>query len=67
MEEFDAIACEMEGASIAQVCYVNKLPFCVIRAISDSADDSAKMDYPAFVELAAANSAKVIRHFLKNR
>ncbi len=67
VEEFKAIACEMEGAAIAQVCYVNRLPFCVLRAISDSADDSAKMDYPAFVELAASNSAKVIRHFLKNR
>ena len=67
VEEFKAIACEMEGAAIAQVCYVNKLPFCVLRAISDSADDSAKMDYPAFVELASSNSAKVIRYFLKNR
>ena len=66
-EEFEAVACEMEGASIAQVCHVNKMPFCVMRAISDSADDSAKMDYPAFVELAAANSAKVIKRFLKNR
>ena len=67
VEEFDAIACEMEGAAIAQVCYVNKLPFCVLRAISDSADAGAKMDYPAFVELAASNSAKVIKRFLKNR
>ena len=67
VEEFDAIACEMEGASIAQVCYVNKLPFCVLRAISDSADADAKMDYPAFVELAAANSAKVIKRFLQSR
>ena len=66
VEEFKAAACEMEGAAIAQVCYVNRLPFCVLRAISDSADDSAKMDYPAFVELAAANTAKVIRCFLKN-
>ena len=67
VEEFEAIACEMEGAAIAQVCYVNKLPFCVLRAISDSADAGAKMDYPAFVELAASNSAKVIKRFLKNR
>lgn len=66
-EEFDAIACEMEGAAVAQVCYVNRIPFCVLRAISDSADESSKMDYPAFVELAAANSAKVIKQFLKNR
>ena len=66
-EEFEALACEMEGAAIAQVCYVNKLPFCVIRAISDSADSSAGMDYPHFVALAASNSSKVVREFLKNR
>ncbi|MCR5249977.1 MAG: 5'-methylthioadenosine/adenosylhomocysteine nucleosidase [Lachnospiraceae bacterium] len=66
-EEFGALACEMEGAAIAQVCYVNKLPFCVIRAISDSADSSAHMDYPHFVALAALNTSKVVREFLKNR
>ena len=66
VEIFKALACEMEGGAIAQVCYVNKIPFCVLRAISDSADADAKMDYPAFVALAASNSAKVIRRFLKN-
>ncbi len=55
VEMFDGIACEMEGAAVAQVCYVNKIPFCVIRAISDSADGEAHEDYPTF----AARSAKV--------
>lgn len=63
---FGAIACEMEGAAIGQVCYVNRVPFCVLRAISDSADGSSHMDYPAFVEMAAAQSVKLLRTFLRN-
>lgn len=66
VEIFKALACEMEGAAIAQVCYVNKVPFCVLRAISDSADMEARMEYPAFVAIAAKNSAKVIRRYLNN-
>lgn len=64
-EQFKAIACEMEGAAISQVCYVNKIPFGVIRAISDSANEQSHMDYPEFVKLAAANSAKVISKFIE--
>ena len=45
VELFNGIACEMEGAAIGQVCYVNNVAFAVIRAISDTADDSAHMDY----------------------
>ena len=57
---FGAIACEMEGAAIGQVCYVNKVPFAVIRAISDDADGGACEDYPAFAKTAAKNSAKAV-------
>lgn len=64
-EHFTAIACEMEGAAIGQTAYVNRVPFAVLRAISDSADDSSHMDYPSFTQLAAANSVKVLRAFLK--
>ena len=46
ISDFDAVACEMEGAAVAQVCYVNSTPFAVVRAISDSADGEATMDYP---------------------
>ncbi len=55
-ELFGACACEMEGAAIAQTAYVNNTPFAVIRAISDSADDGATMDYGAFLPLAAKAS-----------
>ncbi|MCR5120192.1 MAG: 5'-methylthioadenosine/adenosylhomocysteine nucleosidase [Lachnospiraceae bacterium] len=63
-EEFGAIACEMEGAAIAQVCYVNKLPFCVLRAISDSADDKSHMDYPKFTKIASQNTAEIIQKYM---
>ncbi len=60
VQNFGAIACEMEGAAIGQVCYVNKVPFTVIRAISDDADSGACEDYPAFARAAAENSAKAV-------
>ena len=66
IKTFGAIACEMEGAAIGQVCYVNRVPFCVLRAISDSADGSSHMDYPTFVGMAAEQSVKLLRTFLRN-
>lgn len=49
---FGASACEMEGGAIAHTAFVNGTPFMVIRAISDSADGEACMDYPTFLPLA---------------
>ncbi len=63
---FGAIACEMEGAAVGQVCYVNRVPFCVTRAISDSADGSSHMDYPTFTKLAAEHSVKLMLAFLRS-
>ncbi|MBE6615281.1 MAG: 5'-methylthioadenosine/adenosylhomocysteine nucleosidase [Ruminococcaceae bacterium] len=57
---FNGIACEMEGASVGQVCYVNKVPFVILRAISDSADGGACEDYPTFAKNAAKTSASVV-------
>ena len=65
VEHFKAIACEMEGAAIGQVCYVNKVPFCVLRSISDSADGSSHMDYPTFVKMAAEQSVNLLRRFMR--
>ena len=64
-DTFGAVACEMEGAAIAQVCYVNGVRFVVIKAISDSADGSADMDYGEFSRLAADNSAKVVKKVIE--
>lgn len=52
---------EMEGAAIAQTAYRNGLPFVILRAISDKADDSAEMDYPTFERIAAHRCADVAR------
>lgn len=59
-DAFGAIACEMEGAAIGQVCFVNKVPFAVVRAISDDAAGQASMEYPKFVELAAGRSVALL-------
>ena len=66
VSEFSAIACEMEGASIAQVAFVNSTPFAVIRAISDSADGDATMDYLSFLPIAAKNSTELTLALIKN-
>ena len=50
---------EMEGGAIAQVAWVNRVPFVILRAISDKADGSAELDYPTFEKMAAANCAAV--------
>ena len=55
----------MEGAAVGQACYVNGVPFCVLRAISDSADGSSHMDYPAFTRLAAEQSVRLLLAFLR--
>ena len=57
--DFSASVCEMEGCAIAQTAYVNGTPFAVVRAISDSADGEASMDYPTFLSIAAKNSTEL--------
>lgn len=64
VDNFGAIACEMEGAAVAQVCYVNKVPFAVLRAISDNADGTSCDDYPTFVEKAAHVSASIVERLI---
>lgn len=64
IENFQGFCVEMEGAPIAQTSYLNHVPFVIIRAISDKADDSAEMDYPTFEKAAAAHSAALVEHML---
>jgi len=54
-----AVCTEMEGAAIAHTAYRNGVPFVIIRAISDKADNSAEMDYPVFEAIAARRCALV--------
>ena len=62
---FEAIACEMEGGSIGQVCYVNRVPFCILRAISDNGDESATDDYSLSLDMAADRATQVMDGYLR--
>lgn len=65
-DNFGAICCEMEGASIGHVCYVNGVECLIVRSISDSADGSAHMDYPQLVSHAAAQSQAIVEWIVEN-
>ncbi len=60
VERFGAVACEMEGGAVGQVCTANQVPFAVVRTISDSADGGAVEDYPAFAKKSAELSARIV-------
>ncbi|WP_294655014.1 5'-methylthioadenosine/adenosylhomocysteine nucleosidase [uncultured Fusobacterium sp.] len=64
-DTFNADCTEMEGAAVAHVCHVFKMPFLIIRAISDKANHDAKVDFPEFVKLAAKNSKTIIEGILE--
>ena len=65
-ENYDAYACEMEGASIAAVCIKYEKPFVVIRALSDKADGNAHDSYENFGDIAAANSGNIVLNILES-
>ena len=66
IENTQALCTEMEGGAIAQAAYRNEVPFVILRAISDKADDSADMDYPTFEAIAAQRCAKVVQTMAGN-
>lgn len=62
----EALAVEMEGAAVAQVCHDSDLPFAVLRTISDRADDSAHIDFGRFIaEVAGPLSTAILRTWLR--
>ncbi len=63
--QFGGCCTEMEGAAVAQTAYLNDIPFLILRAISDKADDSASMDYSAFEKEAAAHCVRLVENLLK--
>lgn len=63
-DEFNAMACEMEGGSIAHTAYLNKIPFIVIRSISDNANNGASMDYEKFKPIAIKSSTTILRNMI---
>lgn len=64
-EHFQGFCTEMEGAAIAQTAYLNQIPFLVVRAISDKADNSAQMDYAEFERKAIEHSVKLMTEMVK--
>ncbi len=62
--KFNPVCCEMEGAAIAHTCYLNKIPFVIIRAISDNADDSGDVNYEAFSTESAVAAARIIKNII---
>lgn len=65
ISNFGGYCTEMEGAAIAQTAYLNQIPFVILRAISDKADDSATMDYPTFERQAAEHCVKLVEGLLE--
>ncbi|MCT4606419.1 MAG: 5'-methylthioadenosine/adenosylhomocysteine nucleosidase [Marinisporobacter sp.] len=65
-KEFEAFCAEMESAAIGHTAYLNKVPFVIIRAMSDKADGSAHVNFNEFVIEAANNSVEIVLSMLEN-
>ena len=65
ISDFGGMCCEMEGAAIAQACYLNSTPFVVIRAISDKPDETEFVEYKVFEAQAARRCAEIVRYMVE--
>lgn len=66
ISRFGGFCCEMEGAAIAQVCYLNRIPFVIIRAISDKADASEEVSFEAFQAEAAERCSRIVHAMIRD-
>lgn len=64
-QTFHAQCVEMEGAAVAQVCAINRMPFVIIRCLSDLANENADIDFDAFVKYAAKNSSLIVQGIIE--
>ena len=64
--KFEAVAIEMEGAAIAQVCKLDDIPFIVIRGISDSPNGNNEITFEQYLEKASKRCAQIIEKFFEN-
>lgn len=64
-DKFNADAVEMEGAAIAQVCYLDKIPFVIIRSISDSPNGNNAITFERFLETASKRCAELLNSFIR--
>ena len=63
--DFQGMCCEMEGGAIAHICSLNHVPFVIIRAISDKADDSEELSYEKFEAAAAARCSRIVSRMME--
>ncbi len=66
IDQFHGYCTEMEGAAIGQTAWLNEIPFIILRAISDKADNSATMDYPTFEKRAIAHCVNLTVGLVKS-
>jgi len=66
IEIFNPLCVDMESASVAHTCYVNNIPFIVIRSMSDSADENGSETFESNIGMAALNSIKLVEGLIKN-
>ncbi len=61
---FNPLCCEMEGGAIAHTCYLNKVPFVIIRAISDNAEEGSDVNYERFFRECAVTAGRIIKNMV---
>ena len=64
--EFDALCCDMEGGAVGHVCYMNKVPFVILRSISDDFKFNKPENYEEFKHLATSRTIKALKKFIQN-
>jgi 5'-methylthioadenosine/S-adenosylhomocysteine nucleosidase len=63
-ETFNADAVEMEGAAVGLVCALNHIPFALIRALSDNADEEATTSFKKVIHDISASLAEVVVEYV---
>ncbi len=62
--KFNAEAIEMEGAAIAQVCYLDKIPFIIVRSISDNPNGNNNITFEEYLQLASKRCSEILKNVI---
>lgn len=65
IQNFDPLCVDIESASVAHTCYVNNIPFIVIRSMSDGADENGLETFEINIEMVAQSSIKLVEELIK--
>ncbi len=65
-DKFNVVCIEMEGASIAQVCYLSNIPFLVIRSVTDKLDGTSEVDFVKFLEYSSRKVANILKDIIED-